>query len=67
METLEDRVMRVSVRMIVLFVLAGVLVGAAFATVFGDNLGTLHIQDARESTATATDISAPAVPTPQWS
>ena len=54
--------MRVSVRMIVLFVLAGVLVGAAFATVFGDNLGTLHIQDARASTATATDISAPAVP-----
>ncbi|HRX03074.1 MAG: trypsin-like peptidase domain-containing protein [Anaerolineae bacterium] len=48
--------------MIVLFVLAGVLVGAAFATVFGDNLGTLHIQDARASTATATDISAPAVP-----
>lgn len=54
--------MRVSVRMIVLFVLAGVLVGAAFATVFGDNLGTLHIQDARASTATATDISASAVP-----
>ncbi|MCA9869591.1 MAG: trypsin-like peptidase domain-containing protein [Anaerolineae bacterium] len=58
--------MRVSFRMIVLLVLAGVLVGGAFATVFSDNPGTAQIQGVQASTATSSAAStslalAPAV------
>ena len=48
--------MRVSFRMIVLLVLAGVMVGAAFATVFGDNPATAPVQGVQASTATSSAV-----------
>lgn len=56
--------MRVSFRMIVLLVLAGVMVGAAFATVFGDNPATAPVQGVQASTATSSAVQPSSAPAP---